>query len=162
MTRLWWSLSYTTFHSVGKSHWYFIFIISVVFPIPLLMSFRHIYLEYALYFTESVWIHFYDCQITTLPFHHNHVCKLQLKEFFKELVTWIANVIIMSFVIHVTKQFHDNRNFQTNQGRFFENLEGKEERTKLPNTEDETAFWKGIWSTKIEQKRGTEWIDKAN
>ena len=68
----------------------------------------------------------------------------------------------MSFVIHVTKQFHDNRNFQTNQGRFFENLEGKEERTKLPNTEDETAFWKGIWSTKIEQKRGTEWIDKAN
>ena len=68
----------------------------------------------------------------------------------------------MSFVIHVIKQFHDNRNFQTNQGRFFENLEGKEERTKLPNTEDETAFWKGIWSTKTEQKRGTEWIDKAN
>ena len=31
------------------------------------------------------------------------------------------------------KQFQDNRNFQTNQGRFFKNLEGKEERTKLPN-----------------------------
>ena len=28
------------------------------------------------------------------------------------------------------KQFQDNRNFQTNQGRFFKNLEGKEERKK--------------------------------
>ena len=28
------------------------------------------------------------------------------------------------------KQFQDNRNYQTNQGRFFKNLEGKKERTK--------------------------------
>ena len=42
------------------------------------------------------------------------------------------------------KQFQDNRNFQTNQGRFFKNLEDKEEKTKPPNTEDATAFWKGI------------------
>ena len=46
------------------------------------------------------------------------------------------------------KQFQDNRNFQTNQGRFFKNLKGKEERTKPTNAEDETAFWKGIWSKK--------------
>ena len=51
------------------------------------------------------------------------------------------------------KQFQDNRNFQTNQGRLFKNLEGKEERTKPPNAEDATAFWKGIWSTKVEHKR---------
>ena len=38
------------------------------------------------------------------------------------------------------KQFQDKRNFKTNEGRFFKNLEGKEERTKPPNAEDATAF----------------------
>ena len=59
------------------------------------------------------------------------------------------------------KQFQDNRNFQTNQGRFFKNLKGKEERTKPPNAEDATAVWKGIWSTKVEHKWDAEWIVKA-
>ena len=57
------------------------------------------------------------------------------------------------------KQFQDTRNFETNQGRFFRNVEGKEERTKPPNAEDATAFWKGILSTKVEHKRDAEWID---
>ena len=59
------------------------------------------------------------------------------------------------------KQFQDNRNFETNQGRFFKNLEGKEERTKPLSAEDATAFWKGMWSAKVEHKRYAEWIDKA-
>ena len=59
------------------------------------------------------------------------------------------------------KQFQDNRNFQTNQGRFLKNLEGKEERAKPPNVEDTTAFWKGIWSTKVEHKRDAGWIGKV-
>ena len=42
------------------------------------------------------------------------------------------------------KKFQDNRNFQTNQGKLFKNLEGKEGRTKPPNAEDVTAFWKEI------------------
>ena len=46
------------------------------------------------------------------------------------------------------KQFQDNKNFETNQGRFSKNLEGKEERKKPLNAEDATAFWKRIWSTK--------------
>ena len=58
------------------------------------------------------------------------------------------------------RQFRDNRNFQTNQGRFFKNLKGKEERTTQPNAEDATAFWKEIWSTKVEHKRDAEWIEK--
>ena len=53
-------------------------------------------------------------------------------------------------------QFQDNRNFETNQGRFLKNFEGKEERTKPPNAEDATAFWKGMWSTKVEHKRDAE------
>ena len=59
------------------------------------------------------------------------------------------------------KQFQDNRNFQTNQGRFFKNLEDKEEKTKPPNTEDATAFWKGIQSTKVKHQRDAEWINKG-
>ena len=50
------------------------------------------------------------------------------------------------------KQFQDNRNFETNQVRFFKRFEAKEERTKPQNAEDATAFWKGIWSTKVEHK----------
>ena len=42
------------------------------------------------------------------------------------------------------KQFQDNRNSQTNQGRFSKNLESKEERTIPPNGEDVTTFWKEI------------------
>ena len=34
-------------------------------------------------------------------------------------------------------------------------------RTKTPSTEDATAFWKGIWSTKVEHKRDAGWTDKA-
>ena len=59
------------------------------------------------------------------------------------------------------KQFQDNSNFQTNQGRFFKNVKGKEEKTKPLNAEDATAFCKEIWSTKVEHKRDAEWIDKA-
>ena len=59
------------------------------------------------------------------------------------------------------KQFQGNMNFETNQGRFFKILEGKEERTKPPNAEDATAFWKGILSTNVKHKLDAEWIDKA-
>ena len=50
------------------------------------------------------------------------------------------------------KLFQGNKNFQTNQGIFFKHLEDKKERIKLTNPENATAFWKGIWSTKIEHK----------
>ena len=40
------------------------------------------------------------------------------------------------------KQFQDNRNFHTKQGRFFKNLKGKEERTNPSNAENATAFGK--------------------
>ena len=40
------------------------------------------------------------------------------------------------------KQFQDHRNFQTNQGRFFKNLEGKEEGTEPPNAEMQQHFGK--------------------
>ena len=59
------------------------------------------------------------------------------------------------------KQFQHNRNFQTNQERFFKTLADKKERAIPLNAEDPTTFWKGIWSTKDEHKRDAEWIDKT-
>ena len=59
------------------------------------------------------------------------------------------------------KQFQNNRNFQTNQGKLFKNFEGKEEGKKPPNAEDATTFLRETWSTKVEPKRDAEWIDKA-
>ena len=49
----------------------------------------------------------------------------------------------------------------TNHGRFFKNLEGKEERTKPANAENATVFRKVIWNTKVEHQQDAEWIDKA-
>ena len=37
-----------------------------------------------------------------------------------------------------------NGNFQNNQGKVGKNLEVREERTKPPNAEDSTRFWKRI------------------
>ena len=54
------------------------------------------------------------------------------------------------------KQVQDNRNFHNNQGKIFKNLESDEERTKPPNAEEATAFWKQIWSTKVEHKQDAE------
>ena len=53
------------------------------------------------------------------------------------------------------KQFQDNRNFETNQERFFKNLEDKEERTKPPNAEDATG-------PHIKANRGLTEINRAN
>ena len=72
-----------------------------------------------------------------------------------------AKVTIVKRYDNRINQFQDNRNFVTNHGRFFKNLESKEERTKPPNAEDAIAFCKGIWSTKVKHKRDAEWIDKA-
>ena len=61
----------------------------------------------------------------------------------------------------ITKQFQDNRNFQTSKEDFLKSLQAKEERTKPPNAEDSAAFWKGIWIKNVEHKQDAESIDKA-
>ena len=37
----------------------------------------------------------------------------------------------------------------------------RREKDRPLNAEDATAFWKGIWSAKVEDERSAEWIDKA-
>ena len=68
-----------------------------------------------------------------------------------------AKVTIVKQYDDKIKQFQDNKNFQTNQGNFFKNIKGKEERTKSPNAEVATAKERnGIWSTKVEHMRDAE------
>ena len=57
------------------------------------------------------------------------------------------------------KKLQDNRNFQTNQGRFLKNLDNKEERPNHRMLKTQQHF--GIWNTKFEHKQDAEWIDKA-
>ena len=59
------------------------------------------------------------------------------------------------------KQFQDNRDFRTNQGRFFKRLEGGDERTIQPNAAEATRFWNGIWGTNVSHNSEAEWITRA-
>ena len=58
------------------------------------------------------------------------------------------------------KQFQYNRNFNTNQVRFFKNLKGKSATTKPPDAKKATKYWKGICSTSVAQRQDAEWIDR--
>ena len=59
------------------------------------------------------------------------------------------------------KQFNDNRLFNTNQSRFFKNLEGKEESTIAPNPQDATRYWSNIWSGVVTHREEAEWIERV-
>ena len=60
-----------------------------------------------------------------------------------------------------TQQFQDNKNLNTNRGRFFKNFKGKSEREKPLDGEEATKFWKGIWSISVEHKQDSELIGKT-
>ena len=54
-----------------------------------------------------------------------------------------------------SKQFMQNRLFQTNQKRLFEKLEGIERRNDVrPDAEDSITFWSNIWSKSMKKQSG--------
>ena len=59
------------------------------------------------------------------------------------------------------RQFHDNRLFSSNQGRFFKNLDGGENKTIPPNPEEATQFWTNIWGSQISHNDKAEWIGQV-
>ena len=61
------------------------------------------------------------------------------------------------------KQFQGNRNFQTNQGRFLKNLEGKKERTKPPMLKMQQHFGKEYgWIGKVKENMPSEKQNTVN
>ena len=56
------------------------------------------------------------------------------------------------------KQFQDNRRFKSNQGRFFKDINGGQEKTIPPNPEEAIQFWNGIWGNNVRHNEEAEWI----
>ena len=40
-------------------------------------------------------------------------------------------------------QFHQNRTFQNNQGKFYKNLNGETQQSDVPDADEAKEFWKG-------------------
>ena len=61
-----------------------------------------------------------------------------------------------------SKQFMQNRLFQTNQKRLFEKLEGIERRNDVrPDAEDSITFWSNIWSKSVQHNEKAEWLEEV-
>ena len=56
------------------------------------------------------------------------------------------------------KQFQDNRLYKSNQGMFFKQINGGQERTIPPNPGEATKFWNDIWGNKVRHNKNAEWI----
>ena len=57
-----------------------------------------------------------------------------------------------------TKQYRQNRLFETNQKKLFEELEGKTHETIVPDAEESKQFWSEIWDQPVEHNGEAEWL----
>ena len=57
-----------------------------------------------------------------------------------------------------TKQYRQNRLFETNQKKLFEELDGVERETVVPDAEESTRFWSEIWDNPVKHKENPEWL----
>ena len=48
-----------------------------------------------------------------------------------------------------TKQFKQNQLFESNQKKLFDELEGKERQTAVPDAEESRVFWSNIWGQTV-------------
>jgi hypothetical protein len=57
------------------------------------------------------------------------------------------------------QQFRQNRQFKTNQRRFYQNLEeGSNNQAEMPDKEETTKFWRDIWDSPEEHSGNAAWI----
>ena len=57
-----------------------------------------------------------------------------------------------------TEQCRQNRLFESNKKKLFDELYGKERETVLPDTEESTRFWSNIWGKPVKNKENPEWL----
>ena len=57
-----------------------------------------------------------------------------------------------------TKQFRQNRLFESNQKKLFDELEGKERQTAVPDVEESRIFWNDIWGQPVRHNENAEWL----
>ena len=56
------------------------------------------------------------------------------------------------------KQFKQNRLFESNQKKLFDELEGKERQTAVPDAEESRVFWSNIWGQTVKHNENAEWL----
>ena len=57
-----------------------------------------------------------------------------------------------------TEQYRQNRLFESNQKKLFDELDGVEKETVVPDAEERTRFWSDIWDKPVKHKENLEWL----
>jgi len=57
-----------------------------------------------------------------------------------------------------TSQYRQNRLFESNQKKLFDELDGVERETVVPDAEESTRFWSDIWDNSVKHKENPEWL----
>ena len=57
-----------------------------------------------------------------------------------------------------TEQYRQNRLFQSNQKKLFDESDGVERETVVPDAEESTRFWSNIWGKPEKHKENPEWL----
>ena len=57
-----------------------------------------------------------------------------------------------------TEQYRQNRLFESNQKKLFDELDGVERETVVPDAEESTRFWSNIWDKPVKHKEDPKWL----
>ena len=57
-----------------------------------------------------------------------------------------------------SEQYRQNRLFESNQKKLFDELDGVERKTVVPDAEESTRFWSNIWGKPVKHKDNPEWL----
>ena len=58
-------------------------------------------------------------------------------------------------------QYQHNKLFESNQRRFYQQLQDDDKQSETPNCDNAKDFWKGIWGQATVYNEKAPWLDKA-
>ena len=59
------------------------------------------------------------------------------------------------------KQYRQNRLFESNQKRLFNELQGAQRESVIPDAEESRRFWSDIWDQVVTHRENTDWLMKV-
>ena len=60
-----------------------------------------------------------------------------------------------------TKQYRQNRLFESKQKRLFNELEGAQRESVIPDAEASRRFWSDIWDQAVTHRENTDWLRRV-
>ena len=60
-----------------------------------------------------------------------------------------------------TEQYMQNRLFESNQKRLFNELEGTQRKSVIPGVEESRHFWRYIWDQAVMHREDIDWLKKV-